>query len=152
MVQRRHRQSYRKLFRAAHVCTQQGYQRGLASGRRQASHRAGRLYASAVFDADTDTYIVKIVNINKEAAPFEIILDKLPKKAVLGSVECVAMGPTSDPRCQLLFGRYAWRICNRRPGSGETQCPTFVYCGSAHIRSIPHSCAVNNRPRSGLPS
>lgn len=55
------------------------------------------LYASAVFDADTDAYIVKIVNINKEAAPFEIILDKLPKKAVLGSVECVAMGPTSDP-------------------------------------------------------
>lgn len=50
------------------------------------------LYASAVFDADTDTYIVKIVNINKEEAPFEIILDKLPKKAVLGSVECVAMG------------------------------------------------------------
>ena len=50
-----------------------------------------------MFDADTDAYIVKIVNINNEAAPFEIILDKLPKKAVLGSVECVAMGPTSDP-------------------------------------------------------
>lgn len=60
---------------------------------------AGRdgLYASAVYDAAESVYIVKIVNISNSGVPVELVLDRLPAKATLGEVECVAMGPTADP-------------------------------------------------------
>ncbi len=49
------------------------------------------LYASAVYDADEACYIVKIVNVNKEAYGIDITLTGLSKKDKLTLGECLVM-------------------------------------------------------------